>query len=54
MVTPLRVTEFAGCLYLAAMCHLSQEERTFRWDRIVEISWVGGMRAVAGGAPARQ
>jgi len=38
MVTPLRVTAHAGHLYLVAMCHLRQEERTFRLDRIVEIS----------------
>jgi DNA polymerase-3 subunit epsilon len=38
VVTPLHVTAHAGYLYLVAMCHLRNEERTFRLDRIVEIS----------------
>jgi DNA polymerase-3 subunit epsilon len=38
MVTPLRITAHAGYLYLVAMCHLRHEERTFRLDRIIEIS----------------
>ena len=37
MVTPLRVTAHAGNTYLVAMCHLRDEERTFRLDRIVEM-----------------
>jgi len=37
MVTPLRVTAYAGNIYLVAMCHLRDEERTFRLDRIVEM-----------------
>ena len=37
MVTPLRVTAYAGNTYLVAMCHLRDEERTFRLDRIVEM-----------------
>jgi DNA polymerase-3 subunit epsilon len=44
VVTPLRVAAHAGYLYLVAMCHLRREERTFRLDRIVEISWAAGRR----------
>jgi len=40
MVTPLRITAHAGYLYLVAMCHLRQEERTFRLDRILDM-WSG-------------
>lgn len=37
MVTPMRVTAYAGNIYLVAMCHLRDEERTFRLDRIVDM-----------------
>lgn len=37
VVSPLRVTTYGGHLYLAAFCHLRDEERTFRLDRIVEM-----------------
>jgi len=36
-VSPLHVTAFAGYLYLVAFCHLRNEQRTFRLDRIVEM-----------------
>ena len=37
VVSPLRVAAYAGHLYLIAMCHLRNEQRTFRLDRIVEM-----------------
>jgi predicted DNA-binding transcriptional regulator YafY len=36
-VQPLRVTLREQATYLVAYCHLKQEERTFRMDRIVEL-----------------
>jgi len=41
IVTPLRVTARAGHLYLVAMCHLRNEQRSFRLDRIVEMDSAG-------------
>ncbi|NIN66246.1 MAG: WYL domain-containing protein [Anaerolineae bacterium] len=35
LVRPLYVTAFAGYLYLIAFCHLRDEQRTFRLDRII-------------------
>ncbi len=37
VVSPLQVTAYAGYLYLIAFCHLRNEQRTFRLDRIVEM-----------------
>jgi DNA polymerase-3 subunit epsilon len=37
VVSPLRVAAYAGHLYLIAMCHLRNEQRTFRLDRIVQL-----------------
>jgi len=37
VVTPLRVREAHGYVYLVAFCHLRQAERSFRLDRIVRI-----------------
>ena len=37
VVQPLRVTLREQATYLVAYCHLKQEERTFRLDRIVEL-----------------
>jgi hypothetical protein len=37
VVSPLYVTAFAGYLYLIAICHLRNEQRTFRLDRIIEM-----------------
>ncbi len=37
VVSPLQVTAFGGYLYLIAFCHLRDEQRTFRLDRIIEI-----------------
>lgn len=37
VVQPLRVTLREQATYLVAYCHLKQEERTFRMDRIVEL-----------------
>ncbi len=37
LVSPLYVTAFAGYLYLIAICHLRNEQRTFRLDRIIEM-----------------
>jgi DNA polymerase-3 subunit epsilon len=37
MVSPLHVAAYAGYLYLIAFCHLRNEQRTFRLDRIVEM-----------------
>ena len=36
-VTPLHVTSVGDCVYLVAFCHLRDEQRTFRLDRIVEM-----------------
>jgi DNA polymerase-3 subunit epsilon len=36
-VDPLQVTSYSGCVYLVAFCHLRNEQRTFRLDRIVEM-----------------
>jgi DNA polymerase III epsilon subunit family exonuclease len=38
IVTPIQVMGLADYIYLRAYCHLRKEERTFRLDRIVEIS----------------
>ncbi len=38
LVTPIQVMGLADYIYLRAFCHLRKEERTFRLDRIVEIS----------------
>jgi predicted DNA-binding transcriptional regulator YafY len=38
LVTPIQVMGLADYIYLRAYCHLRKEERTFRLDRIVEIS----------------
>ena len=37
-VTPLRVTIRGGYLYLVALCHLRNEQRTFRLDRVLELA----------------
>jgi DNA polymerase-3 subunit epsilon len=37
VVAPLQVTAYAGYLYLIAFCHLRNEQRTFRLDRIIEM-----------------
>ena len=37
-VTPLRVTVRGGYLYLVAVCHLRNEQRTFRLDRVLEMA----------------
>jgi DNA polymerase III epsilon subunit family exonuclease len=37
VVSPLRVAAYAGHLYLIAFCHLRDEQRTFRLDRIIEM-----------------
>ncbi len=37
VVSPLQVTAYAGYLYLIAFCHLRNEQRTFRLDRIIEM-----------------
>jgi DNA polymerase III subunit epsilon len=37
VVEPLKVTLREQATYLVAYCHLKQEERTFRLDRIVEL-----------------
>jgi DNA polymerase-3 subunit epsilon len=37
VVSPLQVTAFGGYLYLIAFCHLRNEQRTFRLDRIIEM-----------------
>jgi DNA polymerase III epsilon subunit family exonuclease len=37
VVSPLYVTAFAGYLYLVAICHLRNEQRTFRLDRIIAM-----------------
>jgi DNA polymerase III epsilon subunit family exonuclease len=38
LVTPIQVMGLADYIYLRAYCHLRKSERTFRLDRIVEIS----------------
>lgn len=40
-VSPLQVTAYAGCVYLVAFCHLRNEQRTFRLDRVMELRPVG-------------
>jgi DNA polymerase III subunit epsilon len=37
VVTPKHVRETNGVLYLVSFCHMRQEERSFRLDRIIEI-----------------
>jgi DNA polymerase-3 subunit epsilon len=37
VVAPLQVTSYAGYLYMIAFCHLRNEQRTFRLDRIIEM-----------------
>jgi hypothetical protein len=37
VVNPLHVTAYAGYMYLIAFCHLRNEQRTFRLDRIIEM-----------------
>jgi len=37
VVSPLQVTAYAGYLYLIAFCHLRNEQRTFRLDRMIEM-----------------
>ena len=37
LVAPRRVTRERESLYLVAYCHLRQEERTFRFDRILKL-----------------
>jgi DNA polymerase-3 subunit epsilon len=37
VVRPLQVTAHSGQLYLVAFCHLRNEQRTFRLDRIVDM-----------------
>jgi hypothetical protein len=37
VVNPLQVTDYSGYLYLVAFCHLRNEQRTFRLDRIVAV-----------------
>jgi DNA polymerase III epsilon subunit family exonuclease len=41
VVTPLYPTNNLGTSYLIAHCHLSDEQRTFRIDRIVDAELVG-------------
>jgi len=36
-ITPRRVTGLADYVYLQAYCHLRQDERSFRLDRIVDV-----------------
>jgi predicted DNA-binding transcriptional regulator YafY len=36
-VTPIQVLGYADYIYLRAYCHLRNDERTFRLDRIVEV-----------------
>jgi DNA polymerase-3 subunit epsilon len=38
IVTPLFVEQLSDYIYLRAFCHLRQQERTFRMDRIVGIT----------------
>ena len=40
-ITPLQVTGLADYIYLQAYCHLRKAERSFRLDRIVEVSVEG-------------
>jgi len=37
VVSPLQVTAYGGYLYLIAFCHLRNDQRTFRLDRIIEM-----------------
>ena len=41
VITPLYVDTLADYVYLRAFCHLRQQERTFRMDRIVVIQLKG-------------
>lgn len=41
LVTPIQVMGLADYIYLRAYCHLRKSERTFRLDRIVEITQEG-------------
>jgi DNA polymerase-3 subunit epsilon len=41
VVRPLHVTTQRGELYLIAYCHLREDQRTFRLDRIVEMKAIG-------------
>jgi predicted DNA-binding transcriptional regulator YafY len=47
-VTPLSVGANRGCTYLVAMCHLRNEQRSFRLDRIVEMDFTGDSLADEG------
>ncbi len=40
-ITPLRVREVSGMVYLVSYCHLRQAERSFRLDRIFSMDRVG-------------
>lgn len=40
-VTPLSVAVHRGYIYLVAMCHLRNEQRSFRLDRIMEMDSTG-------------
>lgn len=37
VIEPIEVTASEDCLYLRAWCDLRQEQRTFRFDRIIEM-----------------
>ena len=37
VIEPIEVINYGDCVYLTAFCHLRQEQRTFRLDRILEI-----------------
>jgi len=39
VVSPLHVTAYSGHLYLIAFCHLRNEQRSFRLDRILDMVW---------------
>lgn len=41
LITPRYVSELAGITYLVAYCHLRQEQRTFRLDRIEAVDPAG-------------
>ncbi len=36
-ITPLEAFDIQGAVYITAYCHLRQEERNFRLDRIIEV-----------------
>jgi DNA polymerase-3 subunit epsilon len=44
IVEPIEVAAYGDYTYLVAFCHLRQEQRTFRLDRIVEMNLVEGGR----------